>query len=191
MGKGGLSKTFPMDIVGHGYNPPNRFVRSLAPLITQPLCIKPHHSARRPHGDLPTHGFSLSSNTLRCPPTQGIQGSSLFIHRPAALPPTPTPPWAQPTLTQNPAFHPRKPLPQPISCSIRVLTSCVILPLSSVFFHPALPVTFLSGVTQVKIQSVFPSHLLTFSNHHPPQVSQHYITMQTHQSNNPPMFVLH
>ena len=72
-----------------------------------------------------------------------------------ALPPTY--PWGCPTLRcRTLAFHPRKSLPQPTCPSIRDLTACMILPLSSVFCDPALPVTFLSQVLQLKGQSAFP-----------------------------------
>ena len=71
----GLPQTSPMDIEGLGYNPPNTFVRSLAPLIPQPSCVKPCHNAHQPHDDPRTHGFRLNSITTRWPPTWGIQGS--------------------------------------------------------------------------------------------------------------------
>ena len=68
-GGGGLTQTSPTDNEGLGYNPPNRFVRSFAPLIPQPSCAKPRHDANQPCDDPPIHSFSIGSNPTIYPPT--------------------------------------------------------------------------------------------------------------------------
>ena len=65
--------------------------------------------------------------------------------------------------------------------------------------HDPVPVIsdFLPGsachfpVTSETVNETIKVHLLTFSKHQPPQITQHYVTMQTLQSNNMPVFVLY
>ena len=120
-GVGGLTKTTPVDIEGLGYNPPNRFIRSLAPLIPQPLCAKPCYDAR-----WPTVSASDPPPPDGLPPSQAERGVAVLKCRPVTL--TPTLPWGQSTLDyRTPVIHPRKPLPP----STRDLTSHMSLPFSS------------------------------------------------------------